>query len=222
MNEVLFFFQICLVVGFVLGALRLGAAALTAWIVVQGIIANLFVLKQITLWGFEVTASDVFAIGSLLALNLLQEFFSKEEANRATQICFYIMLFFVSISQLHLLFEPSIHDFSQSAFLTILSPSPRLLFASMSVFFVVQQIDIRFFAFLKRYFPERSFSLRMAVSLVFSQFLDTILFTIIGLYGLVHSLLDIILISFLIKLIVISCSTPFMRWARIYTPSRNR
>lgn len=215
MNESLFFIQIFLIIGFALGALRLGESALTAWVTIQALVANIFVLKQIRLFGFDVTASDAFAIGSLLGLNFLQEYFSKEKALKATWICFFFMLFFTLVSQLHLLYIPNVYDHSQSAFITILSPSFRLLVASMAVFFVVQQIDVHFFAFLKKVFPSTGFPVRTTIALIFSQFLDTFLFSFAGLYGIVVSVADIILMSFLIKLIVISCFTPILRLARV-------
>jgi uncharacterized integral membrane protein (TIGR00697 family) len=214
MNELLFFTQALLIVGFAIGALKLGKEALIAWVAIQALIANLFVLKQITLLGLDVTASDAFAIGSLLGLNFLQEHFSREEANRATWICFFFMVFFALVSQLHLLYQPSPYDTTQSAFLTILSPSLRLLIASMTVFFIVQQIDIRFFTFLKKTLPQASFAVRAAIALVISQFLDTILFSFAGLYGIVTSIVHIIFISFMIKLIVIFFFTSFVRWAK--------
>lgn len=211
MNETLFFIQILLIVGFALGSLRLGSAALTAWVSIQALIANLFVLKQIHLFGFDVTASDTYVIGSLLGLNFLQEYFGKEEARKATWVCFFFLLFFAVISQLHLLYEPSSYDTSQGAFLTILTPSPRLFIASMSVFFIVQQIDLRFFAFLKNRLPQLSFASRTAIALVVSQFLDTFLFSFAGLYGIVASIANIIVISFIIKLIVVFCFTFFIK-----------
>jgi len=211
MNEMLFFIQIFLILSFTLGALKLGQSALVAWVAIQALIANLFVLKQITLFGFEVTASDAFVIGSLLGLNFLQEFYSKEEANRATWICFFSMFFFALISRLHLYYEPSLHDTSQIAFQTILSPSPRIFMASMSVFFIVQQFDMRFFSWLKNRLPNLSFSFRTAMALLISQFLDTFLFSFVGLYGLVASVFDIIVISYLIKLIVVFCFTSIIR-----------
>ena len=213
-NELLFFIQTLLIVGFALGALRLGSAALTAWVAIQALIANLFVLKQITLFGLDVTASDVFAIGSLLGLNFLQEFFSREEARKATWICFFFMIFFTIISQIHLLYHPNVHDFSQGAFTALLTFSPRLLIASMTVFFIVQQIDIRLFAYLKKTRPSMSFALRSGISLVCTQFLDTFLFSFAGLYGIVISVLDIIVVSFLIKLIVIFSFSSVMRLAK--------
>lgn len=214
MNEILFFTQTLLIIGFVLGALKLGEAALIAWVAIQALIANIFVLKQITLFGFDVTASDVFAIGSLLGLNFLQEYFSKEKALKATWICFFFMLFFTLVSQLHLLYTPSAFDGSQAAFLTLLSPSPRLLIASMGVFFIVQQVDVHFFAFLRKRLPLVNFAWRTAMALVLSQLLDTFLFSFAGLYGIVASIVDIILMSFVIKLVVITCLTPALRWAK--------
>jgi uncharacterized integral membrane protein (TIGR00697 family) len=215
MNEILFIIQTLLIISFALIARRLGKSALIAWVAVQALVANLFVLKQIHLLGFEVTASDAFAIGSLLGLNFLQEYHHRNEANRATWICFFFMIFFVLVSQVHLLYEPSLNDTSQSAFLTILSASPRLLIASMSVFFIVQQIDIRFFAYLKKTFPQINFAFRAAIALIISQFLDTFLFSFVGLYGIVNSVIDIIIVSFAVKLVVIFCFTPFVRWANL-------
>ncbi|MCE5317467.1 MAG: queuosine precursor transporter [Parachlamydia sp.] len=217
MNEILFFAQTLLILCFALGALKLGSSALTAWVAIQALIANLFVLKQITLFGFEVTASDAYAIGSLLGLNFLQEYFGREEARRATWICFFFMIFFTLVSQLHLLYQPSLADTSHPAFVAILSPAPRLLLASMSVFFLVQQFDIRFFAFLKDQLPQASFGLRTAIALVVSQFLDTLLFSFAGLYGIVSSMVDIIILSFVVKLVVIFCFTSLVRWVDRWT-----
>lgn len=214
MNEALFFLQILLIVGFAFGALKLGKEALIAWVAIQALIANLFVLKQITLLGLDVTASDAFVIGSLLGLNFLQEYFSKEEADKATWICFFFMFFFALVSQVHLLFQRSSFDTTQPAYLSILSASPRLMIASMSVFLVVQQFDIRFFAFLKTALPNAGFALRAGIVLVISQFLDTFLFSFAGLYGIVASVVDIMIISFAVKLIVIFCFTSFVKLAK--------
>ena len=215
MNEALFIIQIFLIVGFALIAVKLGKEALIAWVAIQALIANLFVLKQITLFGLDVTASDAFAIGSLLGLNLIQEYFNKEEAAKTTWICFFFMLFFTLASQLHLLYHPSSFDTTQQAYFTILSPSPRLLIASMSVFFIIQQFDIRFFAFIKNLLPQTSFAFRAGIALIISQLLDTFFFSFAGLYGLVASVVDIMIFSFLIKVIVIFCMTSFIRFAKI-------
>lgn len=214
MNELLFFIQILVVLGLTLTAKRLGKSALVAWISMQAIIANLFVLKQISLFGFEVTASDAYLIGSLLGLNLIQEQHGKGEAQKATWTCFFLMVFFTLISQVHLLFTPSEHDTMQNAYTKILSEAPRLTAASMSVFFLVQQFDIRFFNFLKTTFSSLKFPMRVGISLIVSQAIDTVLFGFAGLYGIVASLLDVIVLSFAVKLVVILTNTSILQWQR--------
>lgn len=215
MNEFLFFLQTFLMIIFALGALRLGESALTSWIVVQALLANFFVLKQILLFGFEVTASDVYAIGSMIGLNFLQEYFSKQSALKATWICFFFMVFFVIFSQLHLIYHASPSDISQDSYHTLLSWSPQLSGASMGVFFISQRFDIAFFSFLKNSVPTMAFAWRALTVTVCSQALDTILFTLIGLHGIIHSIVDVILVSLLIKLCAVFFISPLLKWIKI-------
>lgn len=203
MNELIFFFHVLLVFVFVLGALKLGRGALVAWVAMQAVLANLFVTKQIELFGCTVTCSDVFAIGSILGLNLLQEYFGLEEAKKGVRICFYFMIFFALMSCFHLLYLPSVQDASHASFLKILAPAPRLLIASLVTFLLVQQLDVRLYAFLKKKLA--SVSLRNGVSLSITQLVDTLLFSFLGLFGLVSSLGEIIFMSYLIKLAITFC-----------------
>src|SRR3972149_3921393 len=110
MNEILFSFHILLIIGFSLGALRLGKEALIALISMEALLANLLVLKQMTFFGLTITCTDVFAIGTILGLNLLQEYFGKESASKAAWICFFLLVFFALMSQIHLFYKPSYTD----------------------------------------------------------------------------------------------------------------
>src|SRR5690554_7549504 len=64
----------------ILLTLRLGERALHAWLCVIAVAMNLFVSKQISLFGLEVTATDALAVSYLLGFNLLQEFYGKQVA----------------------------------------------------------------------------------------------------------------------------------------------
>jgi len=218
MNELYFLIQVITVLLFSFGALRLGHGALTTAVTVQALIANLFVLKQIHFLGFEVTCSDAFAVGSILSLNLLREYFGKKAATKAISICFFFMIFFVAVSQVQLIFSPGPHDTAQFAYAKLLTPAPRLLFASLIAFFLVQHLDVRCFGWISRILPRSSFPLRSSLSLTLSQLVDTILFSFLGLYGIVNSILDIILISFLIKACVIFTLGPLMGLMRRWIP----
>lgn len=215
-NETLFFLHVLVVLAFAWGALRLGKAALVGWIAIQATLANLFVMKQMDLFGLTVTCSDVYAIGSILGLNLLQEYFGKESAKQATRICFLLMVFFAFMAAIHLLYQPSSLDRTHDAFFTILSTTPRLLLASLLTFFLVQQVDVRFYQFLRNALPHRSLAFSNLISLAFSQFLDTLLFSFLGLFGLVSSIWDILLLSFGVKLLIILFMVPALSLIKRY------
>lgn len=219
MNELYFLSQILIVLLFSFGAFRLGKGALITAVTVQALIANLFVLKQMTFLGFEVTCSDAFAVGSILSLNLLREYFGKPQATKAISICFFFMIFFVAVSQVQLLFVPSPYDTAQLAYAKLLAPAPRLLLASLAVFFVVQHFDVRCFGWISRVLPRSPFPLRSSISLTISQLIDTILFSFLGLYGIVGSVTDVILVSFFLKVCVIFTLGPLMGLMRRWMPN---
>jgi queuosine precursor transporter len=206
MNSFIFFGHVTCIFWFGVCALRMGKETLIGWVALQAVLANVFVLKQITLFGLTVTCSDALAIGSFFGLNLLQEYYGRQESIKAIMVSFFCMVFFALMSQIHLVYEPSHQDHTQSAFTTLFSSSPRLLGASLATFLLVQQIDLRLF---RRLSFLGSFSFKNTVSLVVSQFFDTVLFSLLGLYGLVSSIFDIIIMSFLVKLMIIFCLKPF-------------
>jgi uncharacterized integral membrane protein (TIGR00697 family) len=214
MNELLFLAHIFIVIGFGFAALRMGKTPLTSWVAVQAVLANLFVIKQIPFFGFHITCSDVFAIGSIFGLNLLREYHGQEAAKKALRTCFFTMTFFALMGQIHLLYAPSPFDTAHPSFEAILSSSPRLLAASFAVFIFVQQIELRLFGLLKEKFQMIPLGCRNALSVGFTQFLDTFLFSILGLWGIVQHLSDVILVSFLIKLLVIILMTPLFHFSK--------
>ena len=203
MNELILLVQITLVASVCLFAARVSKEALFVLISLQAVIANLLVLKQVYLFGLHVTCSDAFAIGSILSLNLLQERFGQEESRRATWLCFGSMLFFALSTQIHLFYTPSNLDTMHGHYAQLLSPAPRLFAASILSFFIVQQFDVRFYALLKNKLSSWRWGSRNILALLVSQFLDTFLFSTLGLWGLVDSLPEIFLFSYLMKVLII-------------------
>ena len=219
MQNVLLFLGSCfLIAGFAWYFLYLGKSALTAWIAIVSLLANLFVLKQITLFGFNATASDAFAIGVLLGLNLLQEKYGFEAAKKAIWVSFSGSLFFVVMSQIHLLYIPSAHDQTQPMYSLLLEPAPRLMVASLFTFLLVQFFDTKLYRFARVKFPQQPVLLISAFVMCLSQAIDTIMFTLLGLSGLVNELLDIMLISYGIKVIAIATTVPWSILTRRFLP----
>ena len=105
-------------------------------------------------------------------------------------------------------------------FEALLTPMPRIVIASLTSYVLVLQLDAFIYGFLRERFQNRYFVLRNYASLTLTQFVDTVLFTFLGLWGInesfskVSTLFDIILVSFSIKLLVIAIAVPFVTYAK--------
>ena len=218
-NETLFILHIFVLVLFVLAALRQGRDTLVACFIVQVILANLFVTKQMECLGLTVTCSDVYTVGALFSLNLLQEYHGEAVAKRMIATLSLLLSFFVIMGQLHLSYQPAAADTTALAFETLLASTPRIIAASFAVTLFVQRCDIALFGWLKRRFFRLSLGVRFAIAALITQFVDTVLFTFFGLYGLLHSLFDVITMSYLIKVGVIASLAPFTALARRLVPT---
>lgn len=214
LNETFFFFHLVVSLSFLLFSLRMGKECLIAFLSLSAVLANLFVLKQISFFSWTITSSDVYAVQAILALNMLQEYFGKKTAEKASKISFFCMGFFAIMAKMHLTYIPSSIDYTQEAFVVILDAAPRIVFASLATFYFVQRLDILFFSQLKIWLKNTHFSFRVICSLLVSQTIDTALFAFLGLYGLVANIFSIIAFSLMVKCLVIWMSAPITAFSK--------
>jgi queuosine precursor transporter len=224
-NELIFLGYILTVSTACLLALRLGKEYLMGLISAMAVLVNLFTRKQIILLGFTATASDALAVGITLGLNLLQEYYGKEQAIKALWIGFFCALFYSVMSLLHLAYLPAPGDISDPMYRELFESMPRTVIASLVSFLVVQFTDTQLYGFLKWAFEGNYFVLRNYASLAVTQLLDTVLFTFLGLWGIsesfsdLNTIIDIIIISYMIKVAVIIIAVPYVRLAKkLQTP----
>lgn len=208
MNIIIFCAQLIAIGITILVMQRFGWPALTAALCVQVILANLFVLKQIQLLGLHATSSDVYMVGCVLTLNLLQEYYGKKAARSAIWISFVLLVFYTIMSQLHIAYIPNIYDFSQVHYHAILAYMPRLATASLIVYLIVQYFDTFFYAFVRVLLQGRYLAFRNMLSIAVSQLLDTVLFSILGLYGIIDNIVQVMVVSFTIKMIAMLILVP--------------
>jgi uncharacterized integral membrane protein (TIGR00697 family) len=209
-NEIIFIFHASLLSIFLLVALRLGKEALITLICLYGVLANLFVTKQITLFNLDATASDAFAVAAILGLNILQEYFGAVIAQRTIWISFFTLITYTIASQLHLWYAPSTLDYMHGHFCALLEVMPRITIASITVFLIVQILDRWLYAKLQNMCGTRYFLIRNYASLLICQLIDTILFSFLGLWGIVGNIWHIIIVSYMIKLVSITLTTPWL------------
>lgn len=210
LNESIFLLHSIVIAGTMLCLLPFGRSGLTAGVCLYSILSNLFVTKQITLFGFETISTDVFTIGAVFGLNLLQEHFGLDATRKAINCNFVLMTCYLIMSQLHLAYAPNSYDTMHPLFQQILDPMLRITVVSVASYFISQYCDAYLYRALKNRFHDKHLVMRNFMSLSCSQLLDTVLFSVAALYGTVHNVLHVIIISYAIKMLVVLINSPFI------------
>lgn len=213
-NELLFFGHITAVSLATLYFARLGKEALVSYIALLFVMANIFVIKQITLFSWCATSADAFIIGISFGLNILQEFWGKQIARKAIWISFACSLIYTGMAQWILLYHPTTCDTTQLHLLAINLHAPRIIAASCIAYLITQYIDTQLYYFLKLKTGGAYFTVRNYISICFSQLCDTILFSYLGLYGIMPNITNIIFVSYVIKIIALFIMTPWLMFAK--------
>lgn len=184
------------------------------WLSLLSVCMNLFVLKQISFLGLNITCSDALAVGYLLGLNLIQEFFGKKEAIHTIWITCFSSLAFLALSLITLGYTPSCYDQSHVLFMQLLFPQFRIVVASLLTSLIVQFIDLKVFIKIRQATGSALLPVRTTLSLLAGQSLDTVLFSFLGLYGLVAHVGHVMAFSLLTKAALIFLSTPYLTFAK--------
>lgn len=198
MNEFLFLSQLFFILVFTAAFSRLGRGALVAFVAIQGVLSNLFVLKQMVVFGMPCSCSEAFTVGQMLALNRIADGWGQKAAGEAVAVNFLCLLAFVAFSQLHVAFAAGEVDDRVRAFELLFRPAPRLFLASLAACVASQSCDIRLFCWLRRTF--RAPSLAAACSISLSQVVDTLLFATLGLWGVMPHVVGLAATSLVFKL----------------------
>lgn len=174
------------------------------------VLMNLFVLKQVRLFGMEATTADALGIAAGLGLNLLREYGSAALARRAIWLSFAMAATTAILGWVVVSFHPSPHDQGHAMVAGLFVPSLRILLASLVSFVTCERLEVLLFGWLKRRFASRALGSRHVLSLMVSQTLDTFLFTWLGLSGVIEPLWEIACVSLVMKFVAIAISGPFM------------
>lgn len=225
MNELIFLIYVFVISFFVILFARISKEALIAFISVQVILINLYVSKEIVLFGLTATASDSLSVGIALGFNLLQEFHGQPIAQKTVFTSFLCAIFYVITSYLHLAYISPNLEVSQ-AFDLLLAPMPRIIIASLVVYVITQYLENKLFGYLSEKFKHKHFLIRNYSSIAITQLLDTVLFSFLGLYG--HAPFDtlpkiyqIIIVSYSIKLLTILIGSPFIAFSKKFITKKS-
>lgn len=218
LNAVLLLIQIFAISWVTFLCLTVGEKAVNAWLTVLAISLNLMILKQVSMFGLDVTTCKALGVCYILGLNLMQEYYGKSAAKTHVLIAALCTFGFVILQQLHMIYVPNSFDQTQEHYSAIFTAMPLITSVSFITFIFIQLLDIRFFAWLQKKIGSKRFTTRVFISLMMSQTVDTLVF-----YGLLSFFEDIwgnvwhvIFFTLVIKFFIIFLITPYTMCAHFF------
>ena len=198
-----------------------GKTGLYVVIVASIITANIQVVKTVEIFGFVATLGNVLYGSIFFATDILSEVYGKKAARRGVWLGFIGMLLMTLWMQLGLRFIPHASDFAQGPLSDIFGLMPRIAAGSMVAYLVSQHHDIWAFLYWKKRTKGRLLWLRNNASTMVSQAIDSIIFCSIALWGLydTDTWLQILVSTYVMKLIVAAVDTPFLYLAKKIRPA---
>ena len=192
------------------------------WTVIATIAANIEVLIIVNAFGMEMTLGNILFASTFLVTDILSELYGKKQAKTAVWLGIATSVIFILISQSWLLYTPNGNDFAMPSIQTIFSNTPRLMIVGIVVYVVVQFFDVwlyhKWWNFTEKKFGDskRFLWLRNNGSTLFSQILNTVLFTLGAFWGAyeIPTLISIALSSYVIFIVTSLADTPFIYLAR--------
>jgi hypothetical protein len=149
-------------------------------------------------------------VGLVLGLNILQEWWGKESAQKTIYYSFGLLVTYTLFSQLHLSYTPALTDTHTVFYQGLLEHMPRLTAASLTSYVISLFCDRALYSFLRTKYIW-SVSQATTLSIIASQSIDTFLFSFLGLYGTLANISSIILVSLTIKGLAIAIMTPYTK-----------
>lgn len=215
----LFIIWVIVCLAFVLVAFRLGKSWLFGIVVANAILANIFVLKGMYLFGMAATGGNAVYAAIFLSTDLLAEHYGPNTARRAVFMGFFASIFFMVGTQFILQFQPADFDIAHEPFMSIFSFMPRIVIASMVAYLISQNLDIWLFHKIRDKTDGRFLWLRNNGSTVVSQLIDSVIFTLIAFWGVYDQLMQLTMATWAIKVVVAACDTPFIYLASYFKPT---
>lgn len=223
-NELTFFLMIIVVLCTTLLMFRLGKIWLYAFIAVCIVLANIFVTKQFRLCGLSATGGNITYGAIFLVTDLLCEHYGSEAGRRAVMIGFFAALFYLVTSQFILLMQPAEYDTVHDGMRSIFSFAPRIVLASLIAYLISQFHDIWAYHTIRKLTRNRLLWLRNNASTWSSQLIDSVTFSLIAFVGVFpfKIVLQIILSTYLLKIVVAAIDTPFIYLSYHFLPHELR
>ncbi len=184
---------------------------LIVWVSFATVVANIVVVKMVNLLGFTSSLGNILFASNFLATDILVEKYDKESARKAIKMALVFTLMFIGITQITLLFIPDSTDIAQSAMKDIFSLNVRASIASITMYYISNNLDIFLFEKIREKFPKQLW-LRNNVATIVSNCTENYIFNFLAFVGIfsLPTIISIATTSTIIEIIIAICDTPFL------------
>ncbi len=223
MNELLLIGSLILIYGGVLTSYRIfGKSGLYVMGALTTVFANIEVLLIISAFGMEQTLGNVMFAANFLITDILSENEGKKQASRAVWLGVFASLSMLLFTQYTLLYKALPSDGVADALRVLFSRTPRLLLGSFLGYAVSQRFDVwlyhRFWSITSEKCGDkkRFLWLRNNAATLFSQILNTVIFTLTAFAGIYNTgtIISIMISSYVIYVFTSILDTPVIYIAR--------
>ncbi|MBQ7264196.1 MAG: queuosine precursor transporter [Synergistaceae bacterium] len=213
MNEIILFAEIVIVFSMVLAAQRIfGRDGLLMWPCMATILANITVVKSVTLFGMETMLGNVLFASTFLATDILTERWGVAEARRSVFLSLFGALLFIVASQVSLWYLPGELDVADGAMRHLFEMDIRVALASVSMLLLANLADVALYGKMREMTGGRAMWLRNNVSTILCNCLENVFFMLLGFYGMydVRQCLEMALSVSVVEAVIGICDTPFL------------
>ena len=224
-NEILWVSLLILSFLMIIVSYRLfGKTGLFIWTAMAVILANIQVMKTVQIFGLVTAMGNVIYSSLFLVTDIINENHSKKEAQKAVWIGFFVLITTTIVMQISVQFIPDKSDFLSEHITAIFSFLPRIAFASLTAYLISQSHDVWFFMKLKKKHKRKYLWFRNNLSTMVSQLIDNTVFSLIAFVGVFSwdIIAQIFITSYILKVIIAACDTPFIYLARKIKNKRKR
>ena len=170
------------------------------------LMSNVLASKVITICGLSMPSATIGYALTFLMTDVVGEIYGKKEANALVRRGFWCLLLGLGLVELAIIL-PS--EMDTSHFDAVFSQTHRIVLGSLAAYLCSQHIDVYVFHRIRNAMSARHKFIRNNVSTIFSQFIDTTIFSFVAFYGIIPHIWNLIFGIFIAKAVIAICDTPF-------------
>ncbi len=202
-----------------------GKLGIFIWIGMSTILANIQVTIFVDLFGWTATLGNIMYGTIFLGTDALNEIYGKKDAKKAVFMGFAIMVFTTIIMMMALQFTPSAVDIHYPAVASIFNQYTMVVVGSLTAFLISQTLDVNLYQWIRKLLPQDKYLfIRNNGSTIVSQLVDTVIFVFLAFVWDTEwsILLEIMVSTYVIKVMVAALDTPFIYLIKRIKPLEER